>query len=33
MEERIGGLDVWDKHGRKVICKGLDIIEDASRVE
>ena len=28
MEEHIGGLDVWDEHGRRVSCMGLDMLED-----
>ena len=27
-EERIVVLDVWDDHGRRVTCKGLDMLED-----
>lgn len=27
--ECISGLDVWGKHVRRVICKGLDMIEGA----
>ena len=27
MEERIGVLNIWDKHGFRVICKGLDMLE------
>ena len=27
--ERIGGIYVWNKHERRVSCKGLDMIEDA----
>ena len=30
MEERIGGRDVWDEHGRRVIFKCLDMLEDNS---
>ena len=33
MEERIGGLDIWDKYDRRVICKGLYMLKDASHVE
>ena len=32
-EERIDGLDIWDKHGCRVSCKGLYMLEDASHVE
>ena len=27
--ERISSLDVWGEHVRRVICKGLDMIEGA----
>ena len=27
-EESICGLYIWYKHGRRVICKGLEILED-----
>ena len=30
MEERIGGRDVWDEHGRRVSFKCLDMLEDNS---
>ena len=33
MEQNIGGLDILDKHGRRMICQVLYIIEDASHVE
>ena len=33
MEERIYGLDIWDKCGHRVICKGLKMIDDNSNVE
>ena len=26
MENYIGGIYVWDEHGRRVICKGLETI-------
>ena len=33
MEECIDSLDIWDKHGCRVICKGLEMLEEASHVE
>ena len=27
MEERIGGIDVWDNHGFRIIYMGLDILQ------
>ena len=33
LEERIGGLDIWDEHVHRVICKGLEMLEDASYEE
>ena len=32
-EERIYGLNVWDKHSRRVTCKVMGIIEGAYHVE
>ena len=26
-EDCIGGLDIWDENGRKVSCKGLQMLE------
>ena len=33
MEELIGVLDIWDDPGRKVSCKVLEILEDASHLK
>ena len=33
MEERIDGLDIWDDHGHRVSCKGLEILEESSHAE
>ena len=33
MEERIGCPDTWDEHGRRICCKGLEILEGSYRVE
>ena len=27
MDKYIDGLDIWDEHGHRVICKGLEMIE------
>ena len=32
MEERICSLDVWDDRGRRVICKGLEMLEEKFHV-
>ena len=33
MKNCIGSIDIWDNHGCRVICKGLDIIEYYYHVE
>ena len=33
MEERIDGLDIWDKHCGRVSCKVLEMLEYVSHVE
>ena len=32
-EERVCGLDIWDKHFCRVSCKVLEMLEDAYHVE
>ena len=32
-EERIVGLDIWGKHGHRVICKGLEMLQEDYHVE
>ena len=31
-DERIGDLDIWDNHGCRVSCKGLEVLDYDSRV-
>ena len=33
MEYHIFGLDIWEKHVRRVRRKGLEMLEDASHAE
>ena len=33
MEERIDGIDIWDKHGHRVIYKVLEMLQQASHVQ